>query len=222
MKYIWIICLLLAYSCNTVKEDTIINEEYEKLFPPKEIEKPENKRGELTVQLCDPELALENYKYQGTEIPGDTEKYKVTLVCQFNEINRKGALVDDSEVTARYEVKYINEKKELITITCGKKGSESTEEDTEGGNDKEGKKEENINVMSNGEELEITFDVYSGFPLYLSVSGVGPRESNVKASIKAVSTDGLIELPELQTKQYQNEEGPSALRHPYCEYFILP
>ena len=45
MKYIWTMCLsLLVCSCNTVKEDTIINEEYEKLFPPKEIEKPENKR----------------------------------------------------------------------------------------------------------------------------------------------------------------------------------
>ena len=49
MKYIWIMCvLLLVCSCNTVKEDTIINEDYEKIFPPKEIEKPENKRGELT------------------------------------------------------------------------------------------------------------------------------------------------------------------------------
>lgn len=35
------------------KKDTTIDEEYEKLFPPKEIEKPENKRGELVVQLCD-------------------------------------------------------------------------------------------------------------------------------------------------------------------------
>ena len=82
--------------------------------------------------------------------------------------------------------------------------------------------EKYINVMSNGEELEITFEVYSGFPLYLSVSGVGPRNSNVRASIKAVSADGLIELPELRTEQYQNEEGPNMLKHPYCEYFILP
>lgn len=44
MKYIWTICLLLVCGCNTVKEDTTIDEEYEKLFPPKEIEKPENKR----------------------------------------------------------------------------------------------------------------------------------------------------------------------------------
>lgn len=222
MKYIWIMCvLLLVCSCNTVKEDTIINEDYEKIFPPKEIEKPENKRGELTIQLCDPDLALKNYKYPGTETPEGAEKYKVTLLCQFNETYRRGNLVDDPKVTARYEVKYINEKKELITITCFEKDSESAEEDTEEDYDEE-EEEQNINVMSNGEELEITFEVYSGFPLYLSVSGVGPRNSNVRASIKAVSADGLIELPELRTEQYQNEEGPNMLKHPYCEYFILP
>mgnify|MGYP000628613843 CR=1 FL=1 len=55
MKYVWIIsCLLFVCSCNTVREDFVVNEDYEKLFPSKEIEKPENKRGELLVQLCDP------------------------------------------------------------------------------------------------------------------------------------------------------------------------
>ncbi|MCI7069379.1 hypothetical protein [Bacteroides pyogenes] len=224
MKYIWTMCvLLLVCSCNTVKEDTIINEDYEKIFPPKEIEKPENKRGELTVQLCDPDLALENYKYPGTEMPEGAEQYKVTLVCRFNEIDRKGDLVDDQLVTARYEVKYINEKKKLVTITCGKKNQESAEEDdTEEGNDEDGDEGKNIDVMRNGQDLEITFTVYSGFPLYLSVRGMGPRNSNVKASIKAVSTDGLIEIPELNTNQYQNEEGPNMLRNPYCEYIVLP
>lgn len=76
--------------------------------------------------------------------------------------------------------------------------------------------------MTNGQKLEIKFKAYSGFPLYLSVTGVGPRNSSIKASIKAVSTDGLIEIPELKTEQFQNEEGPNMLRHPYCEYIILP
>ena len=78
------------------------------------------------------------------------------------------------------------------------------------------------NVMFNGEKLEISFNVHSGFPLYLSVSGEGPRSSNIRASITAVSTDGLIEIPSLQTEQYQNEEGINPLRYPYCEYLILP
>ena len=78
------------------------------------------------------------------------------------------------------------------------------------------------NVMFNGEKLEISFNVHSGFPLYLSVSGEGPRSSNIRASITAVSTDGLVEIPSLQTEQYQNEEGINPLRYPYCEYLILP
>ena len=32
----------------------------------------------------------------------------------------------------------------------------------------------------------------------------------------------LIEIPSLQTEQYQNEEGINPLRYPYCEYLILP
>ena len=228
MKYIWTICLLLICSCNTVKEDTIINEEYEKLFPPKEIEKPENKRGDLVVQLCDPELALENYKYPGTELPGDREEYDITLECSFEEIGKDGTHVETA--TARYKVKYINDKKELITITCAKNaGEENPEEDEEEESEeneedtgKRDDKEATHPKMVNGGELTITFKAYSGFPLYLSVTGVGPRNSSVKASIKAVSTDGLIEIPELKTEQYQNEEGPNMLKHPYCEYIILP
>ncbi|MGR4858217.1 hypothetical protein ABLT32_03885 [Bacteroides pyogenes] len=229
MKYIWTICLLLICSCNTVKEDTIINEEYEKLFPPKEIEKPENKRGELVVQLCDPELALENYKYPGTELPGDREEYDITLECSFQEIARDGSSFVEL-VTALYKVKYINAEKELVTITCAKNaGEENPEEDEEeesGEDDKEtGKKDGEETAekkMVNGEKLTIKFKAYSGFPLYLCVTGVGPRNSSVKARIKAVSTDGLIEIPELKTEQYQNEEGPNMLKHPYCEYIILP
>ena len=234
MKYIWTICLLLVCGCNTVKEDSAINEEYEKLFPPKEIEKPENKRGELVVQLCDPNLALKDYKYPGTEASGDMEAYNITLVCEFQETDRDGELT--SPPTARYEVKYINDKKELVTITCAKNEEEGIPEEEEeeeygeddeehGENDQEtGKKdgEEAAQKMTNGRKLEIKFKAYSGFPLYLSVTGVGPRNSSIKASIKAVSTDGLIEIPELKTEQYQNEEGPNMLRHPYCEYIILP
>ncbi|WP_373722448.1 hypothetical protein [Bacteroides heparinolyticus] len=207
MKYLWTICLLLVCGCNTVKEDTIIEEDYEKLFPPKEIEKPENKRGELNVQLCDPNLALENYKYPGTETPDGAEEYEVTLRCVFNELDRHGAFTEN--VTSRYEVKYINEKKALLTVGCGKKNLQEEEEET-------------TQTMQNGKPLEIKFKVHSGFPLYLCVTGVGPRNSNVEASIEAVSTDGLLEIPKLETKQFQNEEGPNMLKHPYCEYIILP
>ncbi len=157
--------------------------------------------------MCDPNLALENYKYPGTETPDGAEEYEVTLRCVFNELDRHGAFTEN--VTSRYEVKYINEKKALLTVGCGKKNLQEEEEET-------------TQTMQNGKPLEIKFKVHSGFPLYLCVTGVGPRNSNVEASIEAVSTDGLLEIPKLETKQFQNEEGPNMLKHPYCEYIILP
>lgn len=211
MKYIWIICLLGVCGCNIVKDELAVDEDYEKLFPPKEIEKPVNKRGELFVQLCDPEQALESYQYPGAETPDDAEQYKITLIASFQEKDRDGNLINES--IAEYKVKYINEKKELVTIRCGKKNERIVGEGVGG---------VIPNVMYNGERVEISFNVYSGFPLYLCVTGEGPRSSSIKASVKAVSTDGMIEIPSLETEQYQNEEGVNPLRYPYCEYLILP
>ena len=130
MKHVWIIsCLLFVCSCNTVREDFVVNEDYEKLFPSKEIEKPENKRGELLVQLCDPDQALENYKYPGTETPNGADQYKITLMCSFQEKRWDGNLTKD--VSAQYKVKYINEKKELVTISCGKRNIGNAGEDAD-------------------------------------------------------------------------------------------
>ncbi|MEG0462940.1 hypothetical protein [Bacteroides sp.] len=209
MKYVWIICLMAICSCNTVKDDLIVDENYEKLFPLKEIEKPENKRGELNVQLCDPSQALKDYKYPGMETPNDAEQYKVTLTCTFQEKGSDNSLIED--INSVYEVRYINEREELVIISCGKK----SERNMLSG-------QPSPNKMYNGEPLVITYTVHSGFPLYLAVSGAGPRGSNIKASIKAVSSDGLIEIPNLETEQYQNKEGIIGLRYPYCEYMILP
>ncbi len=196
MKYFFILCLVLFFSCNKKEKDKP-EEDYDTLFPLGEIEKPENMRGDLIVKLCDPELALENYKYPGEEISDAENRYEVTLSYVFTELDERGNFVDN--MTARYTVTYINEKKELITITSdGEEGSK------------------------NGFEYKIVFYVNSGFPMYLCVNGVGPRNSNVKARITAVSTDGLIEIPALETEQYQNNEGPNKLKYPYCEYIVLP
>lgn len=60
MKHIWIICLLVVCNCNTVKEDFEANEDYEKLFPSKEIEKPANKRGAVRA-IVRPQSGIGNY-----------------------------------------------------------------------------------------------------------------------------------------------------------------
>ena len=73
-----------------------------------------------------------------------------------------------------------------------------------------------------GQEFTKTFSVKSGYPMYLLVNGEGDRGSAIKASITAVSTDGLIVVPTLSTDQSQNREGPNRIDSPYCEYIILP
>ncbi len=206
MKYVWMVCLLLTVcGCNTVKEDYIVQEDYDKLFPSKEIERPENRREQFLVQLCDPNLILEKYKYPGTVTPDDAEQYKVTLTCVFEEKDWDGSLVE--RIASQYEVKYINEKKELVIISCGRNTGTS---------------QSSPHVMYNGEVWEVSFQVQSGFPLYLSVSGEGPRNSGIRAEIKASSADGLLEVPSLKTEQYQNSEGINPLEYPYCEYIVLP
>ena len=202
--------LLSLFSCNKHPEDPV-QEDYRKLFPFEGIEKPENIKGDLVVKPCDPELALQDYKYPGEPEVAGAEEYEVILTCSFTEENNAGFLVEDP--TSRYTVSYINEKKELIVITC---------EGSEVGEDEDEEDDEAAPKMENGSLVEIRYRVRSGFPMYLSVNGVGPRNSNVKASIKAVSVDGAIEIPELRTEQYQNEEGPNKLRTPYCEFIILP
>lgn len=206
MKYQFLIlCILFTVSCNKVKEEDFIEEDYESLFPDKGIEKPETERGDITIHLGNPEMTQDNYIYPGVEFPYEAEKYNVTLTCRFLEKNQDNSLVNNENISSRYEIRYINEKKELITITTRK--SEETE---------------NSQIMKNGEELTIQFTAYSGYPLYLCVTGLGPRESSVKAKIEAVSADNLITLPELQIELFQNNEGIDKLETPYCEYFILP
>lgn len=82
-------------------------------------------------------------------------------------------------------MKYINEKKELVMISCGKRNIGNVGEDVDG---------LRFNVMFNGEKLEIFFNVYLGFFLYLSVFGEGFRLFNIRVSIIVVFIDGLIEI----------------------------
>lgn len=68
----------------------------------------------------------------------------------------------------------------------------------------------------------IVFKVRSGYPMYLSVSGSGPRESGVQASIHAEAEDGFIGVPTIATDQTQNRDGSAQLQEPLCQYIILP
>lgn len=199
MKYnILLLSFLIFFSCNDIKDEDLPEENYDELFPPKDIEKPETERTDMTLLLGDPEMTAENFVYPGVETPHGAEEYEVVLKCRFKE--RGG-----EKVQSRYEIKYINEKKELVTLY--------TQPATDPAAD---------TSLTKGEEYSVKFTVYSGFPVYLCVTGLGPRESSVKASIETVSKDDLFTVPKLEVELFQNDEGIHQLEAPFCKYFILP
>lgn len=122
----------------------------------------------------------------------NAKEYTVTLKCRYT---------DGNNYASRYVIRFIDENKEISTI-----GSDANHTLT----------------MEEGEELVKTFKVKSGYPMYLSVNGVGDRGSHIEASITAISDDGYIRTPVLSTLQYQNNEGPNRVANPYCQYIILP
>lgn len=196
--YIYSLCLLGFFSCNVQDKDAP-EEDYQALFPKKEIEKPENAYEDMIVQTCDPKLGKDDYQYNGVLLPFEKE-YEVTLTCRF--VPAPESLFETP--THHYEIRYVGADKRMKTI-----GSDS--------------KAGNYNhLMQSNQELVITYKAKSGSPMMLSVYGVASRGSGIMASIKAVSTDGLISVTELKTEQFQNREGPNRISEPFCQYIILP
>ena len=195
IKYLFLAGLLGIFSCN-VKDTDPAEEDYNKLFPWKGIEKPENAYEDMNIRLCNPDEALANYRYPGVSISTERE-YLVTIKCQYEEAPRASSL-------ARFQVRFIDEKKNIVVA-----GSDANDDTL-------------TYHLIKGQEFTKTFSVKSGYPMYLLVNGEGDRGSAIKASITAVSTDGLIVVPTLSTDQSQNREGPNRIDSPYCEYIILP
>ncbi len=233
MKRLYLLYFLIIAASCSIKEHDLPTEDYDTLFPFQGIEKPSNDRGNMNVKLCDPETVLENYKRLGEESGVEGDEYEITLECSFTETDLRGRTVENP--TSKYLVRYINQNKELVTVTSepGKADEsvgEESEEDTENdeGEEEDESLENNVSTANGVQRMEpdgvytVSFKAKSGFPVYLCVTGMGPRGSGVKATLKAVSVDGTIEIPVLHTEQYQNEEGPNMLKHPYCEYIVLP
>lgn len=190
--------LLLLSACQRVYNDPQ-EEDYQQLFPFKGIEKPKISYEDQVRQICDPYEAIEAYHYPGVEITEDKRTYTVTLTCEFRELG-----ADPDDIRSRYIVKYIGEDKEIHAIGSSANVSGAEE------------------VMTHEEPYEVTIQAQSGYPMYLSVNGSGPRNSSIKARIKAVSDDGLTVVKELKVSQTQNKEGMDYINQPFCEYIILP
>lgn len=191
-----ILCTLSA--CNKQYYTDPTPEDYNKLFPFKGIDKPQSWLEDMVVQLCDPSVALEAYRYPGVEISPEAQReYDVVITCRYS------AEVGGRDVP-RFVVRYIDEHKAIREV-----GSAPSFEPQD-------------HRLELGKEWQRRFKVRSGYPLYLSVNGVGPRHSSIKASIIATSADGTIVVGPLSSQQYQNSEGPNNVPNPYCEYIILP
>lgn len=188
--------LLLCSGCGKSHQDAP-EEDYSKLFPFGGIEKPESSYDDLVVRPCDPNVALERYRYPGVDITQNIRSYTVTLRCRFTELDG-----GEGDISSRYVVRYIAEDKTLQEIRTSPHW--------------DGKK------MQNRVEYTVSLRAYSGYPMYLSVSGLGPRSSIIEASIEAVSNDGLTVVEPLRTHQAQKNEGIDALQEPFCSFVILP
>lgn len=195
-KVIYLFALVLLIGSCSDKPLDEKDEDYNALFPFGGISKPEISFEDMTRMPCDPEMALSAYKYPGVEIDEDARDYVVTLRCLFTQ--------PEGEAKANYSLRYISADKKICIASSNPASDVATD------------------LLIAGQELVKTFTVRSGYPLYLSVSGVAPRGSMISASISARSVDGLVVVPTLESKQSQNKEGPNPIASPYCEYIILP
>ncbi len=182
---------VLLMACNSSPEDPE-PEDYDALFPFTGIDKPEISYEDMTHQQCD----ISNYVYPGVDTQDDARKYTVTLTCKYTK-------EDSNSPTPYYFVKYVGIDKQLKAI-----GTNPNTPDLE-------------EILEEGKEKTITFTLPAGYPMYLSVSGKGDRGTRIEAVVNAVSTDGVVVVPELTYAISQNGVGIDQVV-PYCQYIVLP
>lgn len=166
-------------------------EDYEALFPFTGIDKPEISYEDMEHQQCD----LTNYVYPGVESQ-TARKYTVTLKCKYTTGR-------DASAIPHYAVKFVALDKQLKVIGSNSEMPELTEN------------------LQDGEEKTLTFELPSGYPMYLNVSGKGDTDSHIEATVKAVSNDGVVIVPELTYSFTQSRRGINQIIG-YCEYIVLP
>lgn len=198
-----------------------VEENYEKLFPFQGIDKPERDETDAVIRKGDINVTKETFKYPGDDASPQFTRYNITLTYEFTEAaGQPGGRID-----SRYVLRFINAKKQLISIGSNPlNGFKAPEEE------KEEDGEESENEEDSGDPFEMNsqqtyhhkFDASSGFALYLCVNGHGLRNSRITASLTAVSVDGSVPPITLKVEGIQPNEGTQQLLNPYCEYVILP
>ncbi|MGQ2107239.1 hypothetical protein ACT4R0_05675 [Ornithobacterium rhinotracheale] len=200
LKYLGIIIAFFAFvQCNETAED-LPAEDYRALFGNKKMPPPYIGYETMPKLPCEPQISEEEYIYPGKEI-AEKRTYKVTLTFYYLEKEYYGDEVS-SNPNSYIMVRYIDEHKKLKILR--------TYED-----------EDIPATFKNDEKSVIEFQANSGFPLYLGIYGAGYNSFQMKATLQATSTDGLIVTPEIKyenkfrTDGYSNDFG-------FCEKIILP
>ena len=157
IHYILIGVLLLTTGCTRSSEE-YAEEDYEKLFPFKGIDKPKLSYEDQVIQLGNPDAPVTDYVYPGVDITDNVRDYTVTLTCSYTEVNLLGQLVEDSDISSRYTIRYISPDKQLHVIASNRRDETAT------------------TFLTNGMEYKIAFTAHSGYPMYICVNGVGPRD----------------------------------------------
>lgn len=211
MKYLYALCTLLFLTACNVSEIHDVEEDYAQIFKEKEIEKPEVSSIDAVVRQGDPNVTKSSFRYEGTDT--NQEGISYTVVVKY----RLGESREDLN-KSRYYVRFVNEKKELVSLFSNANThfmpyDEYSPEAAASGTRPEFKP---------NKEYTLRFQAQSGFQLFLCVTGAGPRNSNIRASITATDNAGLMEPIVLQTEQYQQNEGQASLPKPYCKYVLLP
>lgn len=191
-----------------------VTEDYEQLFPFQGIEKPKRDESDVVIRKGNIDVTRATFQYPGDEEAPAFTRYRVTLKYRFTEApGTPGERVD-----SRYVLRFVNAKKELVSIGTNPNNGFRAPEEPDDEWDEDGE----LFLMYSGFTYTYEFEATSGFALFLCLNGHGLRASRLTASLTAVSLDGSVEPVRLQVDGIQPYEGSQQLLNPYCEYAILP
>ncbi|HEY9542830.1 hypothetical protein [Prevotella sp.] len=193
-----IAALLLLSACNKDFAE-FPQENYDELFPPTEIEKPQTSDNPV-VKLGNPYMKVDEFKYMGRDNQTPSQTYKVTIRAAYYEPDNMGP----SSAPSLYYIRYVDENGKLVTWS-----SSNSIEGTS-------------SVLKRNKEQTVSFTLRSGNQVMLIVNGIGERGTGVMGAIDVQDENGLRLLPSFLSRQYQNEEGPNNIQTPFCKYYILP
>lgn len=217
-KYIWLLCSLgCLLSCNE-KEEPIVQEDYNKLFPFMGVDKPIPQFGQIVERQGDVGLTAKTFRYLGTKSDLFQTEYEVVLTYSMWE-----PWNDEYKVKSRFALRFIDENEQLVSIGSDRDRRYMTVEEYDNWDTSVPYPPIKYRMPDNRSEQRVTFRVKSGFQLLLCLTGVAPTNAWIQAELVAKALDGSYPPIKLSTgKQIQGGEGQASIPNPYCKYVILP